>query len=104
MARKVPLFALAGAFISALVLAEIYSYIGASDSNHTAFEPWLLVIVFVPTVVLGLLSLRRNSVVAGVLALLVGLAGIATLTYIDRTNSMLQYDRWLSRNMPLPSR
>jgi hypothetical protein len=92
-----------GGAVSASVICEVVAYIRASDSNHTSFEPWVLVVIFVPTLVVGFVAIwERRSVLAGVLALLIGVAGLAILTYIDRTNTMVQYDRWLSRGMPLP--
>ncbi len=90
------------AAISAAVIWEVVDYIRASDSNHTAFEPWLLVAVFIPTIVFGAVVISRRQFVAGVVAISIGASGLALLTYIDRTNTMVQYDRWLSRGMPLP--
>jgi hypothetical protein len=63
---------------------------------------WFLVAVFIPTIVLGAVVIGRRQFVAGVLAISVGASGLALLTYIDRTNTMVQYDRWLSRGMPGP--
>ena len=89
------------ASVSAAAITEIFAYIHASDSNHTAFEPWLLVALFVPTIVMGLVVIKRHIMVA-VLLITIGSSGLAVLTYIDRTNTMVQYDRWLSRGMPGP--
>lgn len=105
MDRILRILAWVGAVVSALVIWQIVAYIRASDSNHTAFEPWLLVVVFAPTIVFGILSIRRHrAFAAGLLAITLGVAGLVTLTYIDRTNTMLQYERWLSRGMPVPHR
>jgi hypothetical protein len=105
MVKGLKLLTWTSSVISAVVILEIGSYIRASDSNHTAFEPWLLTVVFVPRVILGAVALlRKRALVAGIVALTLGLCGMATLTYIDRTNTMLQYERWLSRGMPLAHR
>src|ERR1051326_3592190 len=91
--KSLQIVTLAAAATSAWVIYEIFAYIHSSNSNHTSFEPWLLVIVFIPTVVFGVVAIGRRFVAAGLLAV---------LTYIDRTNTMVQYDRWLSRGMPRP--
>jgi len=104
MNRNVRALAWIAAILSGVVLADVHSCIHSSDSNHTAFEPWLLVIVFLPTIALGMFALRRRALVAGTAAVLLGFLGVATLAFIDCTNTMVQYDRWLSRNMPLPTR
>ena len=102
--KNLHLLTWAAAATSAWVIYEIFAYIHMSDSNHTGFEPWLLVSVFLPTVVLGVLAFGRRFIVAGLLAMLLGAVGMAVLTYIDRTNTMVQYERWLSRGMPLPDK
>jgi len=86
---------LAAAATSAWVIYEIFAYIHSSNSNHTSFEPWLLVVVFVPMFVVGVVAVGRRFVAVGLLAMLLGAGGLAVLTYIDRTNKMVQYDRWL---------
>jgi hypothetical protein len=100
--KSLQIVTLAAAATSAWVIYEIFAYIHSSNSNHTSFEPWLLVIVFIPTVVFGVVAIGRRFVAAGLLAMLIGASGLAVLTYIDRTNTMVQYDRWLSRGMPRP--
>jgi len=57
------------------------------------------VIVFLPTIALGMFALRPRALVAGTVAVLLGFLGVATLAFIDCTNTMVQYDRWLSRNI-----
>lgn len=89
-----------GTALCAAAIFEIGSYIQGSNSNHTSFEPWLLLVVFVPTTIFGVAALRAKPRLAGVFAILIGIAGIAILAYIDATNTMVQYDRWLQRGMP----
>jgi|GEM_PF-1629707 hypothetical protein len=101
-ARTIRFVCVAGVFLSALVMWELLSYIYSSDSNHTSFEPWLLLVIFGPTAVAGAAGvIRRRSLVASLLALILGLGGTAFLYYIDHNNIMVQYDRWLEKDMPL---
>lgn len=72
-----------------------------SDSPHTAFEPWLLLAVFVPGFVIGgTLCAVPSCRDAGLWAFVASIFGIALLIYLDRSNSLLQYDRWIERGMP----
>ena len=105
MAKYLRVSAWCTAALSLFVLWQIFDYIRVSDSNHTSFEPWLLLLFFVPTALTGVLAIKlRGAIVAGILAITMGLLGVASLIYIDRTNTMLQYERWLDRGMPLPRR
>jgi hypothetical protein len=96
-------FSWVGALLSLLSLAELLWYLHQNQSNHTAFDPWLLSILFVPTTIAGVIYLSRvrTFAAAGILALTVGILGLAVLFYIDHTNRMLQYERWLQRGMPV---
>ena len=95
-----------GATFSIAVASGLLSYMARNETNHTAFEPWLLSAVFVPTGIAGIclvVRVRRFAFVA-IVAVVVSATGMGLLYYIDHTNRMLQYERWLSRDMPLPSR
>ena len=84
-------FAAAG---SLAVLAVLLLYMRGHDSNHTGFEPWLLSIFFVPTVIVGLAAfLRGSSRWGALLAFWLGFGGMAFLFYIDHFNVLVQYDR-----------
>ena len=88
--------------LSIACAAELFEYLAENQDNHTSFEPWLLSAVFGPTAVVGMIHLIRTRRLAlpAVLAIAVGVFGMATLYYIDHTNRMLQYERWLARGLP----
>jgi hypothetical protein len=101
--RALRILAWTGSVLSACVIWETVTYIRSSDSNHTGVDPWLLAVVFIPTVVLGVVAVKgRRAILTGLVALLIGAGGLAMLTYIDRTNTMIYYERWLDRGMPDP--
>jgi hypothetical protein len=91
------------AVASCLTAAPLLWYLHQNQSNHTAFEPWLLSFVFVPTTIVGIvhLSRTRRVTLSGAIAFVIGVLGFTLLIYIDQTNRMLQYERWLSRGMPV---
>lgn len=91
--------------LGVVALAIIAGYATLNNSGHTGWEPFTLFILFAPLAVLGatLLVLRKRF--AGVVrpsavALAVGLAGMVLVFYLDRTNRLGQYDRWIQRGMP----
>ena len=86
---------------SLAVSGALIAYTIRNGSGHTGFEPWLLSVVFVGSLIIGfsaLLSSRSRT--AAILACVAGIAGLALLFYLDRFNVLLQYDRWLQRGMP----
>ena len=96
-----PLASLLSASGSLAVLIVLWLYIRSNDTNHTAFEPWFLSIVFVTTVVVSIVDVVCGSSRWGaVLAFCLGFGGMAFLFYIDHFNVMVQYDRWTERGMP----
>ncbi len=89
--------------IAALVV--IVAYTIQNDSGHSSFNPYLALVIFVPILAFGLayfLSFRGTPGAkwCGILAVIVGIAGIALLVYLDRTNTLLQYEVWIHRGMP----
>jgi hypothetical protein len=94
-----------GAALGAIAIALIAGYAARNDSGHTGWEPFTSLILFVPLAVLGAvcLALRHRFpciAQASVCALLVGLAGVALIVTLDRTNRLVQYERWIHRGMP----
>jgi hypothetical protein len=90
-----------GIATSASVLTLLVQTVCSHDSNHTGFEPWLLAVVFAPTAALSVLAIRaRTSIPVAIFAGLLGVGGIGYLIYIDSTNRLVQYERWIDRGMP----
>jgi len=83
------------------VLAVLTAYWLTNDSKHTSFEPWLLLAVFIPGFVIGsTFCVVPSCRPSGAWTFIASLLGIALLFYLDRSNSLLQYDRWIQRGMP----
>lgn len=100
---RVALWFLTGA--SLLLLAGIVLYTMGNASGHTGWEPFTSLAVFVPAALAGggMLGFRRSMPEVkrvGAIALAVGLAGIALVVWLDRTNRLVQYERWIRRGMP----
>ena len=93
--------ALAGlAAITAIVI-----YTVQNDSGHTGFNPYLALAMFVPVAVVGILHLAilRSSGAArlfAIFAIVIGIAGVGLLIYLDQSNTLVQYEVWCERGMP----
>ena len=88
--------------LSGACLVGLMAYVVYNDSGHTGFEPRLLAVLFAGTAAASLLVWwkRRRTTPAIVLAGLLGLAGCGTLLYLDQTNALVEYNRWIRRGMP----
>lgn len=83
----------------------LLTYTIQNDSGHTGLDPYHALAVFVPVSIIGLIHLAvvRPFGSAGWLAasaFVVGLFGVAFLVYLDRSNTLLQYEVWIDRGMP----
>jgi amino acid transporter len=100
------LFALwAGTAIAAVLIVLIAAYVAGNTSGHTGWEPFTSFFLFVPLALAGALSLvlRRKLprlIWAGLCALIVGLAGVAFIVALDQSNRLVEYGRWIERDMP----
>ena len=100
-ARRLIVLTWIGCASSLVVLSVTLLYLRGHDSNHTGFEPWQLSIFFVPTAILGIITFSRRLLRWGaVFAFCLGAGGMLLLSYLDRFNVLVQYDRWLERGMP----
>ena len=86
-----------------VVFAAIVAYAMLNDSGHTAVNPYLALWVFTPVLGAGCVAVcqrRRLAVRLGILAIGAGCAGVALLVFLDQSNTLLQYEVWISRGMP----
>lgn len=90
-----------GAVVSAVVLALLIHFVSTHEGNHIGADPWMAAAVFLPSTALGIVVLKRDGFRQMALAaVLIGLSGLGYLWYIDYTNALLAYDRWIARGMP----
>ena len=93
---------------AALGLVGVAALIGyglSNPSKHTGWEPFTSFSIFAPLVLSGAAAvltrrLRPRLFVPGAVAIAVGILGIATVIYLDQTNRLVQYERWIRRGMP----
>jgi hypothetical protein len=86
---------------SLAAFAALTAYTIHNDSGHTAFDPWLLSLLFVPSLIIGSTALPfRRTRFPAILTLASAIAGLALLFYLDHFNVLVQYDRWIERGMP----
>ena len=81
---------------AALVIASLVAFAFRNDSGECAFSPYIALIVFIPVVVTGLVQIifqRKDHSAAfwGATALFIGLAGVALLVYLDRSETLVHY-------------
>lgn len=92
-------------FTGIAVIGLLVLYLIQNDSGHTGFDPYLALFAFVPITIVGLahLLVPRLRLLAGwfaTLAIIVGISGMGLLVYLDRSNTLLQYEAWIERGMP----
>lgn len=90
--------------IGLVVIAAMVFYSIQNKTGHTAFDPYLANLVFIPIAFSGLFSVlnllkQGKPVKLAVISLVVGVAGILFLVYLDKTNTLLNYQVWLDRGM-----
>tara|TARA_B100000959_G_C14828407_1_gene560819 strand:- start:543 stop:872 length:330 start_codon:yes stop_codon:yes gene_type:complete len=91
-------------FFGLTVIAAILVYANVNGSGHTAFNPYSALMVFGPVTIVGILHLsliRCGGIVrwCSILAVVVGVIGSGLLVYLDRSNTLLQYEIWIQRGM-----
>jgi hypothetical protein len=105
MARFLPFALWSSVALGVVAIALIAGYAARNSSGHTGWEPFTSLILFVPLAVVGAVCFALRDRFTGisrasVCALLVGMAGVALIITLDRTNRLVQYDRWIHRGMP----
>ena len=88
---------------SAAAIILILLYLQINTSGHTGINPNLANLFFIPAVLAGcfnIISRRSDRLWGGVIAAFTGVAGITLLIYLDRSNTLLQYETWFRRGMP----
>lgn len=91
-------------FFGLTVIAAILVYAIVNDSSHTSFNPYSALMVFGLVTITGILHLsliRCDGIVrwCSILAVVVGVIGSGLLVYLDRSNTLLQYEIWIQRGM-----
>src|SRR5690348_3965786 len=105
MARALRLGLWVSALGAVLLIAAIILYTIQNRSGHTGWEPFTSFVVFAPLAAAGgglFLGRRRWPDVAraSVAALVVGVTGMGLVVWLDQSNRLVQYERWLKRDMP----
>ena len=89
--------------LAATLLLAIGVYAVLNKSGHTGMEPFHSYWIFAPLLIAGIASIilapneKRKD---GISAAIIGLSGILFVLYLDRTNTLLEYGRWIERGMP----
>ncbi|MHC4607370.1 MAG: hypothetical protein ACYTAF_10655 [Planctomycetota bacterium] len=94
-----------GVGLCVVLISAILFYCRQNDSGHTGLDPYHALAFFVPLAAAGaahfVYSLRKGEgKLAGLIALVTGLAGVALLVYLDVSNTLLPYEVWIRRGMP----
>ncbi len=91
--------------LGAIALMLIAGYAAGNRAGHSGWEPFTALFLFIPIALLGAGSCLKRQKCAGVArasvcAVAIGLGGIALIVTLDRTNRLVEYERWLNRGMP----
>src|SRR5262245_45121411 len=84
--------------LGVIAIAFIADYAAQNCSGHThAAEPLALLVLFVPLTLVGAFGIASQARRRSLCALAVGLAGVALIITLDRTDRLVQYSRWIHR-------
>ena len=87
------------AVIGVMAIGSICCYAALASSGHTGWEPLIALALFVPLAIAGAALVKKVGPPA-IFACAVGFAGIALVVYLDQTNRLVKYERWVKRGMP----
>lgn len=87
--------------LGSLLLLAIAAYAYSNESGHSGANPYCSLFLFVPLLLIGLAAIRNSCMRKQAIAAV----GIATLSIVfvlilDRTNTLLEYGKWIERGMP----
>lgn len=104
MAKFIKSITVAAAAAALLLSSGIIAYTLDNESGHTGIDPYLALVVFVPAAVTGVIQLALSGSLGlprwpGLAAVFFSVFGIGLLVYLDVSNTLLQYEVWVSRGL-----
>ena len=93
-----------GTLAGIILFISISVYAFDNDSGHSAASPYLALAFFIPLVVDGFLNwvFSRGTdepLWVSLCAIITGIVGILFLVWLDKSNTLVQYEVWLVRKM-----
>lgn len=93
------------AAVGGATLAGLIGYAAWNRSGHTGLDPYCALAIFIPVLLIGVMAGLGGDRAgarpgAGLVAIIVGLAGIVLLVWLDHSNTLLPYEKWLARGLP----
>lgn len=95
-------FLIGANILGLLTLLGLVSYTVQNSSKHTGMNPYFLLGVFIPLLILGFAlywQIQPHKWPA-IVSIVIGLVGIVLLVYFDKADILLQYEVWIKRGMP----
>lgn len=87
-------------FVTAATWAALVARIASDPANHVGAEPLLAMVPFSILLLLAWLGPQPQQRGVRIVLTVYALVSLAAVVSIDRTNVLVQYDRWTSRGMP----
>jgi peptidoglycan/LPS O-acetylase OafA/YrhL len=87
--------------LSLVTLVLLVTFVLTHEGSRTGEDPWMVSMVFVPSLALGGMLVCRDGIrKIALAAMAIGLCGVSYLWYIDHTNALVAYHRWIARGAP----
>ena len=91
--------------ITTLSFVFMVIYALTNLSAHTGLDPYLTFYIFIPLSAFGLIIVVFHNKLkipffTGVLSLLICVANMSLIIYLDHTNKLVYYEDWIIRGMP----
>ena len=84
--------------LALIIIITLWLYVLKNNSGHTGFNLNWLYLFFIPLTLFGIIKIKNNKL--AITSIFLGILGIGSLAYLDKTNTLLQYNIWVERGMP----
>ena len=84
--------------LALIIIIALWLYVLKNNSGHTGLNINWLYLFFIPLTLFGIINIKNHKMAAA--SIFLGILGTSSLAYLDKTNTLLQYNIWVERGMP----
>ena len=93
-----PKYIILASALSLIIINALWVYVLNNNSGHTGINLNLLYLFFIPLILFSVIKVKQYRIAA--ISIFLGILGTCSLIYLDKTNTLLQYNIWIERGMP----
>ena len=84
--------------LALIIIVALWLYVLKNNSGHTGLNLNWFYLYFIPLTLFGIIKFKKHKMTAA--SILLGILGAGSLVYLDKTNTLLEYNIWIERGMP----